>query len=178
MADAQIAVRRDGSTSASAARQISSIGQNAVAVKWSAPPSGKSAAMARPPTTAGAPRLSAVRRASGESKWPASVATAATVRKTPATGLANTLASERTAAASRDRRAHAQAPTASAIPSVNGIRPITTLLMIPPRNSQAASAPTAGVGARRRASTAKRPTAATPATTPTSRVPASAASGG
>ena len=56
-----------------------------------------------------------------------------------------------------ERRAHAQAPTASAMPSVNGIRPMTTLLITPPRKSQAASAPAAGVGARRRASTAKRP---------------------
>jgi hypothetical protein len=61
---------------------------------------------------------------------------------------------------------------------VNGIRPITTLLITPPRNSHAASAPAVGVGAIRRASTANSPTAATPATTPTRRVPASAASGG
>ena len=75
------------------------------------------------------------------------------------------------AAAIRDRRAHAQAPTASAIPSVNGIRPITTLLITPPRNSHDASAALPGVGASRRASMANSPTATTAATTPTSRVP-------
>jgi hypothetical protein len=112
------------------------------------------------------------------SRAPASIAAAATQRNTPATGLAHTLASDSTAAAVRERRAHAHAPTASAIPSVNGIRPIHTLLITPPRNSHAASAPVAGVGAIRRASTANSPTAATPASTPTSRVPASAASGG
>ena len=94
------------------------------------------------------------------------------------TGLAHTLASDSTAAPVRDRRAQAQAPTPSAMPSVNGIRPITTLLITPPRNSQAASAPLVRVGAMRRASSANIPTAATPAATPTSRVPASAASGG
>ncbi len=112
------------------------------------------------------------------SRTPASMATAATHRNTPATGLAHTLASDSSAAAMRERRAHAQAPTASAMPSVNGMRPITTLLITPPRNSHAASAPAPGVGAMRRASSANSPTAATAARTPTRRVPSSAASGG
>src|SRR3712207_8191475 len=42
-----------------------------------------------------------------------------------------------------DRRVHAHAATARASPSVNGIRPITTLLITPARKSQAASAPAA-----------------------------------
>jgi hypothetical protein len=61
---------------------------------------------------------------------------------------------------------------------VNGIRPITTLLITPARNSQAASAPAAGLAARRPERRANSQTAATAATTPTSRVPAIAASGG
>ena len=88
------------------------------------------------------------------------------------------LASASTAAAIRERRAHAQAATASAMPSVNGIRPMTTLLITPPKKSHDASAALPGVGASRRASRANSPTATTAATTPTSRVPASAASGG
>ena len=107
-----------------------------------------------------------------------SMATAATRRNRPATGLAHTLASESSAAASRERRAQAHAPTASAMPSVNGIRPITTLLITPPRNSQAASAPAPGEGAMRRASSANSPTAATRGEHADRRVPSSAASGG
>ena len=64
------------------------------------------------------------------------------------------------------------------MPSVNGIRPITTLLITPARKSHAASAPTAGEAARRRARRAKSHTATTAAATPTKRVPATAASGG
>jgi hypothetical protein len=155
-----------------------------VPTKWSEPPSGNSTAIASPPATAGPPSASAVRQSGGSRpaspgrRAPASIAAAATHRKTPATGLAHTLPSDSTAAARRERRAQAHAPTASAMPSVNGIRPITTLLITPPRNSHAASAPVAGLGAIRRASTANSATAATAATTPTSRVPASAASGG
>ena len=150
-------------------------------MKWSEPPSGNSSAIARPPTIAGPPSASAVSlsgRPPSLCSAPTSIATAATHRNTPATGLAHTLASDSAAATIRDRRAHAHAPTASAMPSVNGIRPITTLLMTPPRNSHAASAAAPGVGAIRRASIANSPTAATAATTPTSRVPSSAASGG
>jgi hypothetical protein len=160
------------------------MGQKAVPTKWSEPPSGNSVAIVRPPTTAGPPSASAARQSAGTGdgsrciRAPASIATAETHRNTPATGLAHTLASDSRAAPRRERRAHAQAPTASAIPSVNGIRPITTLLITPPRNSHAASAPAAGVGAMRLASTPNSPTAATPATTPTRRVPPTAASGG
>ena len=109
---------------------------------------------------------------------PATIASAATARKTPVTGLAQTLASDSAAAARRERRAQAHAPTASAIPSVNGIRPITTLLITPPRNSHDASAAAVAVGASRRASRANSATDTTAAATPTKRVPASAASGG
>ena len=178
-------MRRAGSTRASAPTLTSSIGQKAVPAKWSEPPSGKIAAMPTPPTSDGPPSATAVRqsgpwpeRISSRARAPARTAMAATSRNTPATGLAHTAPSESAAAAARERRAHAHTATAKAIPSVKGMRPITTLESIPPRNIQAAIAAVVGVGAIRRASAANTATATTAATTPTTRVPATAASGG
>ena len=68
-------------------------------------------------------------------------------------------------------RAADHAPTPSAIPSRNGIRPIATLESTPAVNSHAAIAPAVGDGAAARASGANSATAATAETTPTQRGP-------
>src|SRR5262249_31134470 len=109
----------------------------------------------------------------------------------PATGLASTEASDSTAAATSQARrrclcpttkssgcsAHNHAATASAIPSVNGIRPMTTLLRTPAVNSQAAPAAAPGLGATAQATGTNAAVAATADSTPTQAGPGHAASG-
>ena len=161
------------------ATATASIGQKAVATKRSSPPSGNSVAIVAPPAATGT-ASTAVRPSSGRPLATARAA-AASARKAPATGLASTQASARTAASTRHARpacsAHSQAPTASAMPSVNGIRPITTLLRTAAANSHVAPAAAPGVGAAARASGAKRAVAATAPSAPTHAGPGHAASG-
>jgi hypothetical protein len=119
-----------------------------------------------------------VRRSPLPGRAPASTASEPTHTYTPATGLAHALPSDRSAAAARERCTHAHAPTASATPSANGIRPTSRLLTTPPAKSHVASAPARSSGASRRAISENDQTAETVASTPTRRVPMSAASGG
>ena len=107
-----------------------------------------------------------------------SLATAPSIRNTPATGLASIVASPSTPESTRrPERPADHAPTPSAIPSRNGIRPMATLESTPAVNSQEAIAPAAGDGAAARASGTKSATAATAAHTPTTAGPTAAASG-
>ena len=84
----------------------------------------------------------------------------------------------RTAPPTAERTAHAHAPTAQATPSVNGIRPMITLVTMPLANSHVAARAAAGVRAAPAASQPNASTAATPAIAPTARGPTSPASGG
>ena len=107
-----------------------------------------------------------------------SFASAPSIKNTPATGLASIAASASTPESTRRlERAADQAPTASAIPSRNGIRPIRTLESTPAVSSHIAAAPAESDGAAPRASGMKSSTAATAESTPTYAGPIAAASG-
>jgi hypothetical protein len=73
--------------------------------------------------------------------------------------------------------AHSQAATPKAIPSVNGIRPMTTLLTTPAANSHTAAEAAPAEVAAARASGIKAAVAASAASTPTHAGPGHAASG-
>ena len=77
----------------------------------------------------------------------------------------------------RSRSAHSHAATASAMPSVNGIRPITTLLSTPAANSHVAAVAAPGDGAAARAIGTNAAVAATAPSAPTHAGPGHAASG-
>jgi len=159
---AQRMVRCRGSSSANAHSDRISIGQNAVATKRSVPPSGNAAAIATPPASDGTPSAIAVRRSPVTS-----AASAPAQTYTPATGLAQTDASERTAAATGERRTHAQAPIANAMPTANGTRPTNRLPTAAAANSHVARSAARGAVARRFATTPKHQTDATVARPPT-----------
>ena len=126
-----------------------------------------------PPASDGTPSAIAARRAPVTS-----AASAPAQTYTPATGLAHTAASDRTAAATGARRTHAHAAIANAMPTANGTRPTNRLATAAPANSQVASSAARGVVASRFATTLKHQTDATVARLPTRYVPSSACSGG
>jgi hypothetical protein len=171
-----------GASSAAPASETASIGQKALATKRSGPPSGNRSTSAAPPTSAGIPSHAAA--ASSRRPPPATRASAASSTYAPATGLDQTAHSEaRPEIGPQPRRrpirsAASQAATAKPMPSVNGIRPMTTLASTPAANSQVAiAARTGSPGAAARASGANAAVAATAATTPTSAGPIHAAAG-
>ena len=149
------------------------MGQNAVATNRSVPPSGNATAIATPPMSEGTPSASAARRSPVTS-----AASAPAHTYTPATGLAHTHASDKRPAATSERRTHAHAAMANAMPSAKGTRPTIRLLSAPAAKSHVASSAARGVEARRLATVPKHQTEATAARLPVRYVPSTAWIGG
>ena len=152
------------------ATTTASAGQKLVATNGKLPPSGKATRRTAAGATAKAPTASG-----GHPRWASHHAPAANATNAPATGLARLVtAASAQARCGRPRAAASTQARPTATPSAKVSRPVSRLVIEATANHSAAIRPPSRSLTRRSKSQA----AATALTTPTTRGPTSAASGG